>query len=144
MLLWMTLNELHSRFANYILEGIFGENRQDASSRICWTKLRKKKRDKMTFFRVRSVGRDGGWGWGGWNCFPGDREILILSRNVSGSLRIAGILVREMASLPFQMMWTPFSPELREPLQLRQVQHLHRKEVSFNGDGHPLVCLNLA
>lgn len=42
--------------------------------------------------------------FGGLKLFPGDRKILILSRNVSWSLRIAGILVREMASLPFQLM----------------------------------------
>lgn len=53
-----------------------------------------------------------------WNRFLGDRKILILSRNVSWSLRIAGILVREMASLPFQMMWTLFSLKLHKLLQL--------------------------
>lgn len=47
--------------------------------------------------------------YGRWNSFPGDRKILILSRNVPWSLRIAEILVHEMTSLPFRTTWTLFS-----------------------------------
>lgn len=79
----------------------------------------------------------------GWNRFPGDRKILILSRNVSWSLRIAGILVREMASLPFQMMWTLFSLKLHKLLQLMAGAAFASNGLVY-GDRCPLLYLNPA
>lgn len=61
--------------------------------------------------------------YGRWNSFPGDRKILILSRNVPWSLRIAEILVREMTNLPFRMTWTLFS--------MKSQKILHQEDNQF-------------